>query len=65
MTEVMVRDGRSSEPAGLVYAHRNPQQPFKGDPTVNIYKHIDKRETTEGATMPPPTPLRGLHPIHA
>ena len=55
MTEVMVHDGRTSEPAGLVYAHRNPQQPFKGDPTVNMYNHIDEHDTTEGATMAPAT----------
>ena len=55
MTEVMVHDGRSSEPAGLVYAHRNPQQPFNGDPTVNIYNHIDQHEPTVGAAMPPTT----------
>ena len=57
MTEVMVHDGRSSEPAGLVYAHRNPQQPFKGDPTVNIYNRNDQQDTALGATMPPTTRL--------
>ena len=64
MTEVMVHDGRSSEPAGLVYAHRNPQQPFKGDPTVNIYNHNHKQETTEGATMPPTTEPDRTHASH-
>ena len=54
MTEVMVHDGRSSEPAGLVYAHRNPQQPFKGDPTVNIYNHTTEPHTTPGVNMPTP-----------
>ena len=55
MTEVMVHDGRSSEPAGLVYAHRNPHNPFKGDPTVNMYNRNDQQDTTEGATMTPAT----------
>lgn len=64
MTDVMVHDGRSSEPAGLVYAHRNPQQPFKGDPTVNIYNHIDQQETTGGATMPPTTEPDKAHASH-
>ena len=64
MTDVMVHDGRSSEPAGLVYAHRNPQQPFKGDPTVNIYNHIDQQDTARGATMPPPADPHKTHASH-
>ena len=60
-------NGRSSEATGLVYAHRNPRNPFKGDPTVAIYHDhtAHPTPTTRGtmnastnghSTSTPPTP---------
>ena len=55
MTDVMVHDGRSSEATGLVYAHRNPNNPFKGDPTVAIYHaHTPQPAPPAGGTMNTP-----------
>ena len=49
MTECMVHAGRSSEPAGLAYAHRNPRNPLAGDPTKNVYDKMAELADQEPA----------------
>lgn len=49
MTEVMVHDGRSSEIEGPVYARRDPQNPFAGDPTVGIFDVVAGEQAEQAA----------------
>lgn len=48
MTDVLVHDGRSSEPAGLPYAHRNTRRPLRSDPMVGV---LDKASPTPSSAM--------------
>ena len=51
MTDVMVHDGRSSEVAGLPYAHRNPRNPLAADLVVGIYDKVEKSATGRTTAM--------------
>ena len=43
MTDVMVHDGRSSEVEGIVYARRDPRDPFGADLMVGLYSGATRR----------------------
>ena len=61
MTESMVHDGRSSEVTGLVYAHRNPRDPFSADPTIDIYKKASGKTGNMGQNPDPTDPTPHPH----
>ena len=65
MTECMVHAGRSSEPAGLAYARRDPRNPLAGDPTKNVYDKMAEPDDHEPAITAKPraNPLNPRTPI--
>ena len=56
MTDVMIHDGRSSEVAGLPYAHRNPRDPLAADLVVGIYDKVEHSATGRTPPMKSDTP---------
>ena len=56
MTDVMIHDGRSSEVAGLPYAHRNPRDPLAADLVVGIYDKVERSATGRATPMKSDTP---------
>ena len=64
--EVMLHDARSSEAQNLVYAHRDPRNPFAGDPTVRFYDDVpDYTPNPKNATPGPETPATLPQPATA